>query len=223
MEDSSNILTGSNRVTGVGPVELPVMVAAKKLLVVCDGPWMVVQLRKHCITIFSRHWRTFKNGFGSLQTDFWLGLEAMHQLTTKQPHKVRFEMTDTKGIAYLAEYSSYKIGSEATNYRLYVAGYTGNATDEISSPSHSNFKINGRPFTTYDRDNDAWPNNETPILGNCAREGNGGFWYNSCSRVRINSPCPGQPRYNNLLSCMRWRSGDYPPLKYSRMAIMPNP
>ena len=204
----------------MGPVELLVMVAGKKRLVVCDGPWLVVQLRKHCITSFKRNWTDYKNGFGSLQTDLWLGLEAMHQITTKQPHKVRFEMTANNGTAYVAEYSRFKIGSETTNYRLDIAGYTGNAGDEISSPLSVRLKINGYPFSTPDRDNDVWSNN-------CAKVANAGFWYKVCTAVRINSPCAGQPGYDydgRRLSYMGWLSRDVTPaLNYSRMTIMPNP
>ena len=198
--------------------DLPVMVAGNKHLIACNGPWLVVQLREHCITSFARDWADYRNGFGSMETDLWLGLEAMHQITTKQPHKIRIHMIADNGTAYVAEYSSFKLESEADNYRLRVSGHSGNASNDLQ---HRNEKrINdGQPFTTRDRDNDA------DDRKNCA-EKLSGWWHNACSAVHLNTPCENQTGYKCPYSCMLWKSITTkigPPLKYTRMEIMPIP
>ena len=43
----------------------------------------------------------------------------------------------------------------------------------LDLPGDSLAHINGRPFSTFDRDNDAFS-------GNCASLYMGGFWFNSC-------------------------------------------
>ena len=49
---------------------------------------------------------------------------------------------------YYAEYSTFRVLSEADNYKLKVGGYSGNAGYDAMAYA------NDRMFTTYDRDND---------------------------------------------------------------------
>lgn len=44
-----------------------------------DG-WIVLQRRFNGELSFDRNWTQYRNGFGSLQGEFWLGLEKMHQI-----------------------------------------------------------------------------------------------------------------------------------------------
>ena len=46
-------------------------------------------------TFLNRPWADFKNGFGLLDYDFWLGLEKMHQLSSSEPYRLRVEMQQT--------------------------------------------------------------------------------------------------------------------------------
>ena len=201
--------------------------AGKKRLVVCDGPWLVVQLRQHCITSFTQNWQTYKDGFGSLQTDLWLGLEAMHQIT-KRPHKARIHLIAENGTAYMAEYASFKVGDENSNYTLSVSGHSGNASDDISNGKgkiNDKTITNGRPFTTLDRDNDL----REPM--NCAGNYYSAWWHNSCSAVHLNTPCKNQAGYlcrGKKVKCLLWYSisisdSGRMPLNYTRIDIMPNP
>ena len=49
---------------------------------------------------------------------------------------------------YYAEYSTFRVLSEADNYKLKVAGYSGNTGYNALA------YVNDRMLTTYDRDND---------------------------------------------------------------------
>ena len=72
-------------------------------------------------------------------------------------------------------YSAFRVQSEADNYTLQVAGFSGNASfDAFGTGYH-----NGRQFSTFDRDNDGWS------LGNCAA-GYGGFWWGRCGWCKVN-------------------------------------
>jgi len=75
------------------------------------------------------NWADYKAGFGSIgAADFWFGLEKMHVLISFQPYRLRVEVKDeSDNLWYSAEYWSFMIGDEVSQYRLDVAGYSGDA------------------------------------------------------------------------------------------------
>jgi len=123
---------------------------------------------------FKRSWAEFKDGFGDPIGNYWLGNELLSQLTANNRYKLKFDLQSRNTSKwYYAEYSSFRVLTEARNYTLQVAGYSGNAgMDSFRSGTH------GPMFTTYDRDNDIWPDN-------CAVYG-GGFWYYGCGPCTVN-------------------------------------
>ena len=71
-------------------------------------------------------WDRYKNGFGSVgDSNFWLGLERVSQLTSSSSYRLRIEIKDAStGAWYSAEYWSFKVGDEASKkYQLNVDGY----------------------------------------------------------------------------------------------------
>ena len=48
--------------------------------------WTVIQRRLNGSVDFYRGWNDYKNGFGDLQSEFWLGNEKIHQLTNQGPY-----------------------------------------------------------------------------------------------------------------------------------------
>uniref|UniRef100_A0A6P7GP27 Microfibril-associated glycoprotein 4-like n=1 Tax=Diabrotica virgifera virgifera TaxID=50390 RepID=A0A6P7GP27_DIAVI len=58
----------------------------KSIQVLCDmetegGGWTVLQKRFDGSEEFYRDWRDYKFGFGTLQGEFWLGLEHFNMIT----------------------------------------------------------------------------------------------------------------------------------------------
>jgi hypothetical protein len=45
--------------------------------------WTVLQRRSNGTIDFYRNWQDYRNGFGDLRTEFWLGNEKIHQLTNQ--------------------------------------------------------------------------------------------------------------------------------------------
>lgn len=135
---------------------------------------LLIQQNADGLNFFNRSWAEFKAGFSDKRGNYWLGNERLHQLTQNGRYKLRFDLQARDNFTwYWTEYSSFNISSEATNYTLWVSGYSGNLGDGFSSH-------NGLIFTTYDRDNDRWN-------GNCAVSNGAGFWYRGCSSVRVNN------------------------------------
>ena len=136
------------------------------------GGWTRILRRSTDTMTFGRTWRSYKNGFGWLSGDGWLGLEKIYRLTKSQPAELLIRIYNTRNnYYYFPQYSNFSIGSEATDYTLYISGYSGTGGDSLT---YSNLS----KFSTYDKDND---NNS----GNCASSYRGGWWYNSCSQGKL--------------------------------------
>ena len=150
----------------------------KTFNVFCDmknGGWTVFQSRMDGSEDFYRNWADYVAGFGQLKGEHWLGLEKLVCLTTRRPRtELRVDLADYEGNYKYAQYSFFSVGNSGTNYRLNIAGYTGNAGDSLSN-------YNGAQFTTKDRDNDQH-------IGNCASSsyGHGAWWYKSCAHSNLN-------------------------------------
>ena len=168
--------------------------------VYCDmktdgGGWTVFQKRFNGFVGFYRDWNEYKNGFGDVRGEYWLGNEKIHQLT-EIPSQLRVEInTTSSGIRY-AKYSNFTITNEATNYTLFVDSYSGSASDHLKYH-------NGMSFSTKDRDNDE-------IGGSCAKSYQGAWWYKSCASSDLNS------NYGNSHYQWRWSN-----LKGSEMKLKP--
>ena len=63
------------------------------------GGWTVFQKRLDGSVNFFRGWTEYKNGFGHLKGEYWLGLDKIHRLTKAQRNKLRVDLEDTKGEA----------------------------------------------------------------------------------------------------------------------------
>jgi len=149
---------------------------------------------------FNRSWAEFKVGFNDSSGNYWLGNELLSQLTVNNGYKLKFDLQSRSNTSnwYYAEYSTFRVLTEAYNYELQVAGYSGNAGQD-SFGYH-----NGMMFSTYDRDNDL----HSSAL--CAVWYGGGFWYKDCAYCSVNG---GNGEFNFYWSGLP--GGDY--LQSSRM------
>ena len=74
---------------------------------------------------FFRGWNVYKQGFGNLNGEFWLGLDRIHRLTARSSNKLRVDLEDFHGKTAFAEYSSFSVASERAKYLLGLGGYSG--------------------------------------------------------------------------------------------------
>lgn len=175
--------------------------------VYCDmktdgGGWAVFQRRQDGSVDFFRGWEDYKNGFGDLNGEFWLGLDKIHRLTNAsgngQQNTLRFDLRDQEGNKRYAKYSTFQVAGSSTNYRLSVAGYSGDATDSFSYH-------NGRVFTTKDRD------------AGCANQYKGAWWYGHCHASNLNG-IYSSTDYGQGIVWYYWK-GHYYSLQFTEMKV----
>uniref|UniRef100_A0A7M4DXN7 Fibrinogen C-terminal domain-containing protein n=1 Tax=Crocodylus porosus TaxID=8502 RepID=A0A7M4DXN7_CROPO len=146
-----------------------------------DGGWTVLQRhsagrKEH----WSRTWSDYKEGFGNLQGDHWLGNEIMHLLTRQNAFMVRFVFVDSNGHTKHADYHTFKVDSEKNGYSLRLGHYSGDAGDILTTVGEAGIHDNMK-FSTLDQDNDRRPDT------NCAQYYHGGWWYDDCYSALLNS------------------------------------
>ena len=138
----------------------------------CKWFFFKLQRRQDGSVDFFRGWQHYKDGFGDVSAEFWLGLTKIHAMTNRKLYRLRIDMRDWDDKWYYAEYSQFRIDTEENNYKLYVSGYQGDAGDSLAYHA-------GMPFSTMDRNNDA-------NAGICATWCHGAWWYKDCFNSNLN-------------------------------------
>ncbi|RLW09157.1 hypothetical protein DV515_00002659 [Chloebia gouldiae] len=216
--------------------------AKQSFLVYCEidsygNGWTVLQRRLDGSEDFSKNWVQYKEGFGHLSpddtTEFWLGNEKMHLITTQStlPYTLRIELEDWSGKKSTADYAVFRVGSEEDKYRLtyayFIGGDAGDAFDGYNfgdDPSDKSYTYhNGMRFSTHDNDNDNYE-------GNCAEQDGSGWWMNRCHAGHLNgkyyiggvytSEDAGPSGFDNGIIWATWRDRWYS-MKKSAMKIIP--
>uniref|UniRef100_A0A8C5ZI65 Fibrinogen C domain containing 1 n=1 Tax=Marmota marmota marmota TaxID=9994 RepID=A0A8C5ZI65_MARMA len=186
--------------------------------VYCDmrtdgGGWTVFQRREDGSVNFFRGWEAYREGFGQLTGEHWLGLKRIHALTTQAAYELHVDLEDfDNGTAY-ARYGSFGVGlfsvdPEEDGYPLTVADYSGTAGDSL-------LKHSGMRFTTKDRDSDHSENN-------CAAFYRGAWWYRNCHTSNLNGQYlrGAHASYADGVEWSSWTGWQYS-LKFSEMKIRP--
>ena len=156
---------------------------------------------------FYRGWDDYEEGFGSPDGEYWLGLSNIYRLAQQSTWELRVDLQDfDDNIAYAA-YESFSISDAASNYRLSIGAYSGNAGDLDALRIHNNSQ-----FSTLDRDNDKW-------YGDCAADHQGGWWYEACESSNLNGLYLGSGQYSNAGMMWFYWKNSFEVLKRSEMKM----
>ncbi|XP_061186918.1 ficolin-1-like [Saccostrea echinata] len=157
--------------------------------------WTIIQRRSSPGgQSFDKNWSDYENGFGSLNTEFWIGNKYLHELTSLYGNThLRIDMTTAQGKSGFVEYTFY-IDDASQNYTLHTSNYVGMMGDPFISTGSCTECADGMKFTTRDRDNDL------DNAHNCALLSGGGWWHNACQRSNLN----GQFGQSDYLHGINW-------------------
>uniref|UniRef100_A0A182W261 Fibrinogen C-terminal domain-containing protein n=1 Tax=Anopheles minimus TaxID=112268 RepID=A0A182W261_9DIPT len=179
------------------------------------GNWIVFQRRFNGSVIFYRNWAEYKQGFGNVHGEHWLGLDKLHTIVKTRQHELLIELKDFRGVIAYAHYDDFKIGDESEKYVIKSVGrYTGTAGDSFSAHKDE-------VFSTYDQDNDRYSES-------CATRFLGAWWFNKCFNSHLNGMYLTARRTINLESdnneqgiiWQRFRGMQYS-LKRTKMMVRP--
>ncbi|CAJ1052581.1 fibrinogen gamma chain [Xyrichtys novacula] len=236
-QDVANKGATTNGLYYIKPAQAP-----EQFLVYCEidnfgRGFTVIQRRRDGSVDFHKDWIQYKNGFGYLSpddtTEFWLGNEKIHLLTlgTTIPTVLRIELVDWDGNKKYADYTMFRVGPEADNYRLtygyYLGGDAGDAFDGFDFGDDPSDKFytshNGMLFSTFDKDNDKYD-------GNCAQQDGSGWWMNRCHAAHLNGKYypggrytekdAGEHGFDNGIIWVTWHNRWYS-LKETTMKLIP--
>ena len=87
----------------------------------------VFQRREDGSVDFYRGWDDYKNGFGNIAGEFWLGNEHLYEITLHGRFDLRVDLQDFDGERRYAKYDKFEIKDEDEKFKLILGAYSGNA------------------------------------------------------------------------------------------------
>uniref|UniRef100_A0A4Q8K602 U24-Liphistoxin-Lsp1a_1 n=1 Tax=Liphistius sp. SGP-2016 TaxID=1905180 RepID=A0A4Q8K602_9ARAC len=215
--DCKEILLSGRNVSGVYKIWPRNRLPFVGVDVYCDmttdgGGWTVFQRRGDFGSpsdYFSKDWNNYKEGFGNIEQDFWLGNDLLFGITNQRLYTLRVDMKNLRNESRFAIYDHFWINGEEHQYKLHVKGYSGTAGDAL-------IFYYGRMFSTKDRDNDE------DERGACALVFKGAWWYNKCHKSNLNGLyLKGSHRtFGKGVNWDPWRGSHYS-LLFTEMKIRP--
>uniref|UniRef100_A0A3Q3WFJ4 Uncharacterized protein n=1 Tax=Mola mola TaxID=94237 RepID=A0A3Q3WFJ4_MOLML len=129
---------------------------------------------------------------------------ASYSITNSGHFELRVDLRDNGESAY-ARYDKFAIAEPRTRYKLFIGAYSGTAGDSMTYHQ-------GRPFSTYDNDNDI-------AVTNCALSYKGAFWYKNCHRVNLMGKY-GDKSHSKGINWFHWKGHEHS-IEFAEMKIRP--
>jgi len=144
--------------------------------------WTLLQQRDvRAKNVFgTKRWNDYKNGFQESGNAYWLGLQEMHEKTSRGKWNVAL-VYHCEGKIKCVVNEDFRVDSEITNFKLHLGPEIKHKGFDYKDRTFS--YSNNMAFSTIDRDNDK--------SGHCAKQFNGGWWHKSCYQL-----CPNCDNLN---------------------------
>ncbi|XP_056401109.1 fibrinogen-like protein 1 [Hyla sarda] len=192
------------------------------------GGWTLIQRHDGSDTLdFDRTWDEYKNGFGKLQGEHWLGLEYIFALTqqTARPAKLHISIGSFNGEEAYAEYNPFNVGNEDSSYKLSAGKYSGTAGDAfLGDPAVEATNQHDSSFSTWDHPTDNCDGSclvGDMMFSSCSEIVQSGWWFNACGSTNLNGIWRKPPRCIGFTSSVLWPTWKVrESLKFSKMYLI---
>uniref|UniRef100_A0A674DEK8 Fibrinogen C-terminal domain-containing protein n=1 Tax=Salmo trutta TaxID=8032 RepID=A0A674DEK8_SALTR len=163
------------------------------------------EMRSGAEVLFNGKWAKYKQGFGNLQKDHWLGLSKVFALT-----KGGRGRSSTMRVNL-----DFRLGTERGAYKLNVGAYS----DAILG-KYASIDQNGFGFSTTDNDGCS----PCILFGDiavdkCSFLDGGGWWYSRCGSASLNGDWHPAGEHIGWNSGLHWATWKGPVPYSSRMMI----
>uniref|UniRef100_A0A8C3TCZ7 Angiopoietin like 4 n=1 Tax=Chelydra serpentina TaxID=8475 RepID=A0A8C3TCZ7_CHESE len=211
--DCQQLFLAGERSSGVFQIQ---PLGSQPFKVYCDmtaeGSWTVIQRRLDGSVDFDQLWEAYRNGFGDLSGDFWLGLEKVYHIVQERSYNLSIELQDWEGNSQLIQFL-FSLGGENTAYTLSLLGPVSGELENALGDFRQ------LPFSTRDQDNDFKADT------NCAKHLSGGWWFSTCGHANLNGKyfrsIPRQRHERKQGIFWKTWKGRYYPLKSTTLKIRP--
>ncbi|PIK38028.1 hypothetical protein BSL78_25140 [Apostichopus japonicus] len=216
-KDCAEVYDGGSRTSGIYKIR-PTGWTGSAFEVFCNmtdgGGWTVFQRRQDGSVDFYLLWASYKEGFGNLSTEFWIGNDKLYYLTNQKRYEIRIDLVNREYNSYYGKFDFFRINDESDNYRLSGLGNYSGTVDKRSNPDGTFLRYHlNHEFSTQDRDNDAYSYN-------CADYYRAGWWYNKCYYSNLNGDYNAYLDSYSSIACYYIPGPNYN-IKYSEMKIRP--
>ncbi|XP_048742075.2 ryncolin-4-like [Ostrea edulis] len=166
-----------------------------KVRVFCEmkkdgGGWTVFQRRMDGSVNFTRTWREYKNGFGNLSTEFWLGIYSESCIKIYITSNTYHDKCSLLHLFYNTHIntsprvtSHYGVTQKSIGEKPNIPSLSYQIQEVTIVNDGDCFTaentIHDMMFSTWDQDNDSADHN-------CAVRYKGGWWYNKCHACNPN-------------------------------------
>ncbi|XP_064596812.1 ficolin-1-like [Liolophura sinensis] len=122
------------------------------------------------VSTSTEHGEEYRRGFGSIEGDYWLGLEQFHMVAQTQEY-LDVALIDGSGNETILYYRHFNVDDEAGEYSIVAMDFqrhrsNPDAVDSFTPPT--NQSISGKPFITYDHN---------PSGSSCPTDMRSGWWF----------------------------------------------
>ena len=132
---------------------------------------------------FDKDWHDYVYGIGHVNGNYWMGLEAIHQLTTAHDVSLYVKIHTYEGEPFTVKLETFFVGNATTNYTINFSGYSQSST-RLKRDLFP-VELAGTMFTTRDRNNDLSGENCTSDYQR------GGWWHRGCGSNNLNGNYEG--------------------------------
>jgi ficolin len=141
--------------------------------------WLIVhELYFYAKFNWNRAWNEYKMGFGTPGSNYWFGLEKLHQMTSVSTYRVRIEIHRIpQDVVLWLEMNVFYVASESQYYQLMWNGMSGDLALTTVLPADPVTYHTGMVFSTYDC------NHNLVATYDCPNLQGGGWWFHNCYSV----------------------------------------